>query len=76
MVLQHGSSSVSSGTFIPCDGFCVTQVSGSDLFSLYANGVFVLQKRLRKDADPVKPAATVIGTKRPALAATRAPLCK
>uniref|UniRef100_A0A668V0E8 Kinesin motor domain-containing protein n=1 Tax=Oreochromis aureus TaxID=47969 RepID=A0A668V0E8_OREAU len=33
------------------------------------------QKRLRKDADLVKPAATVIGTKRPALAATRAPLC-
>uniref|UniRef100_A0A3P9DK33 Kinesin-like protein n=1 Tax=Maylandia zebra TaxID=106582 RepID=A0A3P9DK33_9CICH len=33
------------------------------------------QKRLRKDADPVKPAATVIGTKRPALAATRAPIC-
>lgn len=72
MVLQHGSSSVSSGTFIPCDA----RVSGSDLFSLYANGVFVLQKRLRKDADLVKPAATVIGTKRPALAATRAPLCK
>ncbi|XP_035765204.1 kinesin-like protein KIFC1 [Neolamprologus brichardi] len=34
------------------------------------------QKRLRKDADPVKPAATVIGTKRPALAATRAPISR
>lgn len=50
MVLQHGRS---SGTSIPCDGFCVANVhlaggggftlkpaQDSGLFSLYANGVF------------------------------------
>lgn len=37
-----------------------------------------LQKRIRKDPDPVKPqaAATIIGGKRPAVAASRAPICK
>jgi len=37
-----------------------------------------LQKRMRKDQEKHKPqvAATVIGEKRPAVAATRAPLCE
>lgn len=39
---------------------------------------FALQKRIRKDPEPVKPhaAATIIGGKRPPVAATRAPVCK
>lgn len=37
-----------------------------------------LQKRIRKDPDPVKPhaAATIIGGKRPAVAPSRANICK
>lgn len=45
----------------------------------YANGVCVcLQKKIRKDPEPVKPyaAATVVGSKRPTAAAAKAPICK
>lgn len=45
---------------------------------VYNGGVLCLQKKLRKDPDHVKPqaAATIIGSKRPPVAASRAPLCK
>uniref|UniRef100_A0A672YR25 Kinesin-like protein n=1 Tax=Sphaeramia orbicularis TaxID=375764 RepID=A0A672YR25_9TELE len=48
------------------------------LLSLHTDGVLCLQKRIRKDAEPIKPqaAATVIGGKRPPVAAARPHICK